>query len=691
MRYRKGIILMRISNRKRNCLLLSTLVFAPFSLLQVSCSSNVILTENLELTLPEQKQMLSSIQRNDDNFYLANLKNYSPAKESQLITEAKFHNLKQYNESARVLSDWVLKNLSQKERNQMSRNCEALVGGFQNQFPLNEQTLACAAWWLEKKNTDEIAAASKLQPLFPAIIKSLTSKQKKDWKSYKGMSFSEAFSQLDPPTFAKAQNMGSQAIEYASDCAYAGAASALIIRLEAFLPNKNAYSTIEKIYSKMQKCLLPDADPSEKIHLRVGLLRLISGYPSLAKESLEKALLEKDPSESSRSLFWLGVIYQKNKTSNPKENPYWQRLIKENPISLASILASQQMGIDPFNNLVPDDEIFIQARESSVWSDNNLEAFIFDLFRARKDMLAATEWSNFVGKNASVTNPNLILYWALAQNSVYNYRYSIFMLGRYGKYVKNYPVSRIMLNLHFPKPYLKEISEYSEDVDPIFILSLVRQESAFDPYARSSANARGLMQILPSTAKSIKRKVSSNQLYDPETNLEVGISYLNRLLKRYDGRVEYVLAAYNAGASNLDKWRERVINDNTMLFCDFMPFRETRNYVSLILRNYYWYSRIISEKEDLFAKKIQQQSAKARWKSDRVAALLSFSWKSNFEPKQKALLDRIYIFGGKTSSITSKNPDWMELTLPKNKSYQNPVDEMESVERTTFTIQKNKK
>ena len=676
---------------KRKYLLLGTLVFVPFSLLQVSCSSNTILTENLELTLPEQKQMLSSIKRNDDSFYLTNLKNYAPPKESQLIEEAKFRNVKQYNDSARVLSDWVLKNLSQKERNQMSRNCEALVGGFKNQFPLNEQTLACSAWWLEKKNNDEIAAAAKLQPFTPTIAKSLTNKQKKDWQNYKGMSFTDSFSQLDPQTFAQARNMANQAIEYASDCSFSGAGSALILRLESFLPNKEVYPSIEKIYSKMQKCLLPDADPSEKIHLRVGLLRLISGYPILAKESLEKTLLDKDPAESSRSLFWLGVIYQKSKALNSKDNPYWQRLIKENSISLAAILASQQMGIDPFNNLVPDEEILVQARDSSEWNDNNLEAFIFDLFRARKDMAAATEWSNFVGKFSSVTNPNFILYWALAHNSVYNYRYSIFMLGRYGKYVKNYPVSRTMLNLHFPKPYLKEISDNSYDIDPIFVLSLVRQESAFDPNARSSANARGLMQILPSTAKSIKRRINSSQLYEPDMNLEVGIAYLNRLLKRYDGRIEYVLAAYNAGASNLDKWRDRVVNENMMLFCDFMPFKETRSYVSLILRNYYWYSRIISEREDLFAKKIQQQSAKARWKSDRVAALLSFTWKSEFEPKQKALLDRIYIFGDKTSNITSINPDWIDLSPPKNKTYENLREEIQSEDRTAFSVQKDKK
>lgn len=257
------------------------------------------------------------------------------------------------------------------------------------------------------------------------------------------------------------------------------------------------------------------------------------------------------------------------------------------------------------------------------------------------------------------------------------------MLGRYGKYIKNYPVSRTMLNLHFPRPYLKEISSYAEDLDPIFVLSLIRQESAFDTYARSMANARGLMQVLPSTAKSIKRKVSSNQLYEPETNIEIGVSYLSRLLKRYDGRIEYVLAAYNAGASNLDKWRDRVSENNMMLFCDYMPFKETRSYVSLILRNYYWYSRMISEKDDLFTKKLLQQSAKARWKSDRVYALVSYTWNSDVDSKYKNILDKIYIFGNSSSNLSSNivEPSWLneDNSNARNKSFSNVEKEKNKV------------
>lgn len=659
--------------RYTSTLFIASYLLIPSSFLFNSCSSNNnVVSSKLELNLPEQKSLLSKVKRSEIN-YISNLKDYSPSTEIQLIEEAKFQDIKLYNESARVLTDWILRALPSKVRIQVAKNCENLIAGFKNQFPLNEETLTCAAWWLEKRNNEAIANASKLSPGSPPIIKFLSSKQRADWKNFEGLSFNDAFYQLDPLNVSKAKKISADALEVASDCDYSNANAALIIRLEPFLPDKEIYSYIDKIYNKMKKCLSANIEPSEKLHLRVGLLRLISGQPEIAKESLELALLDKDPGESSRSLFWLGTIHHKSK-NNLKENPYWQRLLKENSISLAAIVASQQLGIDPLDNLVPDKDIELQSRESNVWNENNLEAFVFDLLRAKKQMTAAKEWANFVGRTSTVTNPKLILYWILAQNNMQNYRYSIFMLGRYSKYYKNFPVSKKLLTLHFPKPYLREIANHSKEIDPIFVLSLVRQESAFDTHAQSSANARGLMQVLPTTAKTIKRKTSPRHLFDPDKNLEIGSKYLNILLRKYNGKTEYALAAYNAGASNVDKWRERVSNDNIMLFCDYMPFKETRSYVSLILRNYYWYTRIISEKDDVLSKKVIAQSVNAKWKSERVKALVNHASNADIKMRQKELLDKIFIFGKSSSNISinqyeNKNSNNLNNIPNKNNNY----------------------
>jgi soluble lytic murein transglycosylase len=99
----------------------------------------------------------------------------------------------------------------------------------------------------------------------------------------------------------------------------------------------------------------------------------------------------------------------------------------------------------------------------------------------------------------------------------------------------------------------------------------------------------GLMQLMPATARmfgGIRRKAD---LYKPEANVRVGTRYFSYLIERYSGDVELALAAYNAGPSRVDEWLKRYPVGSRMLFLDMIPFRETREYVASIARNYYWY------------------------------------------------------------------------------------------------------
>jgi len=109
-----------------------------------------------------------------------------------------------------------------------------------------------------------------------------------------------------------------------------------------------------------------------------------------------------------------------------------------------------------------------------------------------------------------------------------------------------------------------------EGVDPRFIHAVIKQESQYDSHALSSAGARGLMQLMPATAK----RFGSANPDDRAANVAAGTKYLAWLLKRFDGDVSLALAAYNAGEGAVDKYR------------GVPPYPETQNYVKTIVANY---------------------------------------------------------------------------------------------------------
>lgn len=161
--------------------------------------------------------------------------------------------------------------------------------------------------------------------------------------------------------------------------------------------------------------------------------------------------------------------------------------------------------------------------------------------------------------------------------------------------------NRQVLEILYPKPYLKVLTKtlIKDSLDPIILLSLIRQESVFNPLARSRVGARGLMQLMPTTARHMRRNVRDKHLVDPKINIELGTKYFKGLTKRYDGNLVYVLSAYNAGESRVERWKNLYFDtDETILKnIEAIPFLETRNYVKLIFRNIFFYKLLIDKKE----------------------------------------------------------------------------------------------
>lgn len=128
---------------------------------------------------------------------------------------------------------------------------------------------------------------------------------------------------------------------------------------------------------------------------------------------------------------------------------------------------------------------------------------------------------------------------------------------------------------------------------------LIRQESQFDPQARSPVGALGYMQIMPKTAREVARKKGLAHQTEwlisrPDHNIEIGETYLGQLLRRYDGSYPLALAAYNGGMGNVDKWIVRFGDPRTgaigmIDWIEMIPFDETRNYVQRVMESTYIY------------------------------------------------------------------------------------------------------
>jgi soluble lytic murein transglycosylase len=144
----------------------------------------------------------------------------------------------------------------------------------------------------------------------------------------------------------------------------------------------------------------------------------------------------------------------------------------------------------------------------------------------------------------------------------------------------------------FPRVYWTDLKRHSADnqLDPFLVASLIRQESEFHAAAVSRANAIGLMQVLPSTGRKLAREAhvrpfSPAMLTVPQVNLQLGTRYFRKMLDRYDGVLEYALAAYNAGPHRVDAWLSNAQYGDVYEFVESIPFTETREYVKSIRRN----------------------------------------------------------------------------------------------------------
>ncbi len=164
------------------------------------------------------------------------------------------------------------------------------------------------------------------------------------------------------------------------------------------------------------------------------------------------------------------------------------------------------------------------------------------------------------------------------------------------------PLARInpfFEHLAYPRGFWEVIEETArrEKIEPYLVAAIIREESRFDPKAYSRAGAMGLMQLMPKTAQRIESSAQvdlsrEGDLFLPEKNITLGVHYLGKLVRQFEGNLVFAIAAYNGGESAVQRWINRTGDIPLDEFIEEIPYKETRNYVKKVLKSYMEYNRL---------------------------------------------------------------------------------------------------
>jgi len=161
------------------------------------------------------------------------------------------------------------------------------------------------------------------------------------------------------------------------------------------------------------------------------------------------------------------------------------------------------------------------------------------------------------------------------------------------------PYTDYLHYLLYPYGYKEIVQKYSSqyNLDPLFTLAVMRQESMFQPDAGSYAGAQGLMQIMPATGEGIAGQIgisnyNVNMLLDPDTNIRMGTFYLRQQLDNFGQNEFYCVGAYNGGPGRMSGWVSDRGNMDTDEFIESITYEQSREYVKIVMGNYYFYQML---------------------------------------------------------------------------------------------------
>jgi soluble lytic murein transglycosylase len=352
--------------------------------------------------------------------------------------------------------------------------------------------------------------------------------------------------------------------------------------------------------AKAEKESRPGSQVRGKILFSQAWMLRKKGQFQAAAEALQKLKTEtQDVFDRNRYSFWLGKsLKQAEKLADASKE--FQELTLADPLGYYGLVAYRELNTEIPALSIERKAASDEVRPNSV-SKKDHELILALTFVDESEILGSYLDSKALDlRNQQTQEPATWLYYlkAYARAGLYNPLFQ--QMGSMPVEIKNQLLSQNP-ELLFPRKFLDLIQASAEKfgVRPELMLSIIRQESAFNPLARSGADALGLMQVMPSVAKLHQKKTGVSfdhfeDLYKPEVNIPIGASLLADLGKKYRGQFVLTAAAYNANEKAIQNWLKTRLQGDPLEFIEDIPYEETRAYVKLVLRNFIFYSRLAS-------------------------------------------------------------------------------------------------
>ncbi len=290
-----------------------------------------------------------------------------------------------------------------------------------------------------------------------------------------------------------------------------------------------------------------------------------------------------NPNSEMKFLFWLAESL-KDQGLPAQALPYFRRLIAADPHGFYGFLAHREAG-QPLTKLADLDLENIAKPKTVSIADFKM---MVGLVQADELILAQKLSRNVLPANSVEPTELFLRAYVHDYAKIQDLFFSKIAVGNRNAFISKYA------RLFYPAPFrdlVEAAVQKNSRMEKEYVYSIMRQESAFDPYSHSWANAYGLLQLLPKVARDTMVKAGVTftedyELYRPEINIPIGTAHMDDLIDRAGPEFILRTSAYNATVEKTLEWRKRLYNGNVFEYIEEIPYDETRSYIRLVMRNY---------------------------------------------------------------------------------------------------------